>query len=108
MMSEAREVLAGSDEDEGLLESPQMADTNAYLTPLQKSLFYELTTRRARIADADSRAEFWHKRQSASHKDKFQLDVLDDDFFDRNIVIRRKELMRLREAVQLKEAVVQS
>lgn len=104
MTFEAREVLVPSEDG----SEQQSADPNSYLTPLQKSLVYELTTRRARIAAAKSRAEFWQKRQAASQKDTFQLDVLDDGFFDRNIKIAKEELQRLKESKLLKEAIIQS
>lgn len=86
-----------------------------YLSPLQRSLLFELTTRRARITGAHARADYWHNRQQHDEaagkdgeQDRFQADVLDSSFLAQLIDTRRQELARLRESKQLKEAIVQS
>lgn len=117
MSGEAGKLLLssnGDNNDNGLQQFKQLGsevsdlEQSAYLSPLQKSLVYELTIRRARIASAHSRADFWHKWQDLQRKDRFQADVLDNSFLEDLIKTRRQELTRLREAKQLKEAIVQA
>ncbi|UZJ57516.1 hypothetical protein CBS101457_006836 [Exobasidium rhododendri] len=114
MTSEAREMLMGSGDDGDSQEKPQQQQqiktslTDAYLTPLQRSLLYELTTRRAHIAAANSKADFWQNRQKDSHEGRRRPDALDEDFYDREIRVKKAELLSLCESERLKEAVVQS
>lgn len=82
----------------------QEEDQGGYLTPLQRSLIHELTTRRDFIAAAKVRADFWEKRQD-------QLDInsgLDDVELDELLKTRRDELNRLKELKQIKEAILQA
>ena len=49
---EEDDVASGRSEDVN-------GEKSSYLTPLQQSLVFELTTRRKRIAKAQRRIEFW-------------------------------------------------
>jgi hypothetical protein len=84
-----------------------------YLTPLQNSLVYELTTRRKRIANAQNQVDFWldfdQKGQvDAGEKDKFGEDVVDQEFLDDLIAQRKARIAELKQMDALKQAIVHS
>lgn len=103
-MAEAGQERSPSEESGTTLEE----ESSSYLTPLQQSLLFELTTRRKRIAAAHLKAEFWLKRQNEQTKDQFDSSILDDEVLDGLIVERKEELIRLKEAKELKTAIVQA
>jgi hypothetical protein len=101
-MAEARD---GSQDEEG---ASQLQDDGkrGHLTPLQKSLLFEITSRRDRFASAQLQVDFWEKRQSARPEDRFNADVLDDKELDELIAERRAELTRLKETRQLERTIM--
>jgi hypothetical protein len=102
-MAEPSAVSQG--DDDGASEM-QEEGSKSYLTPLQKSLLFELTTRRKRIASARSRADFWLKDQT--QRDHLDPDVIDEEALDALILERKKELTRLKEARQIKWTIVEA
>jgi len=97
---------ASVSQDNGEVASDMQEEgLNGYLTPLQKSVLFELTTRRRRIASARSRADFWLKEQA--RRDDLDSDILDEDALDDLIAERKEELTRLKEARQIKQTVVE-
>lgn len=95
----------------------------AYLTPIQQSLVYELTTRRKEIADAQSEVDFWREHDSRQEDDdeidgetrrrhrrtdRFGKEVIDAAFLDDLISQRRAKIAELRQMNALKEAIVHS
>lgn len=83
---------------------------SAYLSPLQHSLVYELTTRRAHIHAQRLRARFWREREQrlstgsldegAEHEEEEELDRLIEERK------ARLELLRLRRA--LRDTIVEN
>lgn len=105
--------------DDDDLTSGQIGDPNAqktsYLTPLQKSLVFELTTRRRRIAKAQRRIEFWEryeekqaKEKQSKFTDQFERDVVDEEYLDDLIKQRKERLAELQQSQSLKESIVES
>lgn len=86
-----------------------------YLSPLQHSLVYELTTRRAHIHAQRLRARFWREREqidtngvAATSDEAGALAAAEEEELDRLIAERtaRVELLRLRRA--LRDTIVDS
>lgn len=104
------------------LQEQEQPATSSYLTPLQHSLVYELTTRKTQIAEAQRRIDFWHRHEqdhggegdaaagpsSRRARDQFGRDVVDEPFLDDLIRQRRERLAELQQARCLREAIVES
>lgn len=90
----------------------------SYLTPLQQSLVFQLTTRRKRIAKAQRRIEFWERYEEKQAKEKqsgtstlndqFDKDVIDEEYLDDLIKQRKDRLAELQQSQTLKESIVES
>ncbi|PWN34482.1 uncharacterized protein FA14DRAFT_177889 [Meira miltonrushii] len=90
----------------------------SYLTPLQQSLVFELTTRRKRIAKAQRRIEFWERYEEKQAKEKqagkrtatdqFERDVVDEEYLDDLIKQRKDRLAELQQSQTLKESIMES
>lgn len=106
MADAGREVQSPSEESGGTTLEEEVS--SSYMTPLQQSLLFELTTRRTRIAAAHSKADFWLKRQNEQASNQFDSSILDDKVLDDLITERKEELVRVKEAMELKKAVVQA
>lgn len=100
-MAEAAHLAASQDDDEGASQIVEET-SKGYLTPLQSSLIFELTTRKDRIASARSRADFWRKDQAEQHTDR------NDEMLDELIAERKEELTRLKEARQIKRTIIEA
>lgn len=106
---EEDDVASGRSEDVN-------GEKSSYLTPLQQSLVFELTTRRKRIAKAQRRIEFWEEyerkqsreSQSSSTSDQFDRDVIDEEYLDDLIRQRKARLAEIQQSQTLKESIVES
>ena len=106
---EGEEAGGGREERSGSLLSQDGSQAGGYLTPLQRSLVYELTKRRDFLAAAQIRADFWEKREREGEtRSGIDDGDYDDDELDRLIQTRQEELNRLKEIKQIEETIVQA
>jgi formamidopyrimidine-DNA glycosylase len=110
------------DREDDDIASGRSNDSNlqktSYLTPLQQSLVFQLTTRRKRIAKAQRRIEFWERYEEKQAKEKklganiandqFEKDVIDEEYLDDLIKQRKDRLAELQQSQTLKESIVES
>lgn len=98
-------------ESQSELEDSSYASTS-YLTPLQQSLVYELTTRRNKLARRREYLAFWQKyydeQQKEDRTNQFHEGVIDESFYDSLIQQRKEKLSQVKQSKLLKDSIVES